>query len=145
MNDFTTMINKLKELFPLLFIIFYTDDNIIFGPEQHDGYIEYKRKLLRDNKKIENYATQMQWRISENIKRNFAIYYIGLDDSGKIIGLNFEEIVEYLNIFILSATSVNISIKNVQIICIKNIIIIKICIKKKNKNKNEGRLIDNLV
>ena len=49
--------------------------------ELDDGNIEYKRCLVNIlPNRIEEYITQMKWRISEG--NNEAIYYIGIEDDG---------------------------------------------------------------
>tara|TARA_B100001093_G_scaffold509349_1_gene573194 strand:- start:181 stop:519 length:339 start_codon:yes stop_codon:yes gene_type:complete len=51
------------------------------------GPIEYKRELKNmNNEKIKKYATQMKFRVIEG--NGIAYYLIGVEDNGKIIGVN---------------------------------------------------------
>ena len=95
--------------------IFYQDE---IEEEKDDGNIEYKRELLNlTEETINKRMTQMKYRIYEGSGE--ALYFIGVGDDGKLLGLNREEY--------------EISIKNLEIIA-NNIDcnIIKICESSKN-------------
>ncbi len=68
-------------------------------PERDDGNIEYKLKLLnKDEKRIEQIATQMRYRTNEG--GGESIYVLGVYDDGKIWGITeneFSESVHTLN------------------------------------------------
>lgn len=74
-----------------------------FPPEVEEGNIEYKRQLnnasIIRNRKL---ASQMLWRMDEGKRNNGipdAIYYIGIDDNGKISGLTTNELNNSLKNF----------------------------------------------
>ncbi|GFS92678.1 GTP-binding protein 2 [Nephila pilipes] len=65
-------------------------------PEAAEGNVEYKLKLINPSKsRFEHLVTQMKWRLREG--QGEAIYTIGVSDSGKLIGLNDDEMQESLN------------------------------------------------
>ena len=65
--------------------------------EQYYGNIEYKQELSNmDLNKIQKYATQMKYRLQEG--DGSAIYYIGVQDDGTIIGVPNQLIKSYKNI-----------------------------------------------
>jgi GTPase len=56
-------------------------------PEKYDGHIEYKSTLVNINNDIFNKrVTQMKYRIYEGCGE--ALYFIGVSDSGELLGLN---------------------------------------------------------
>lgn len=128
------LIDIIKSAYPKLYITEVINNDIKFKPEDDLGYIEYKRTLADcTTVKTQKYATQMRWRISENVKNQFAIYYIGVDDDGSIIGLNDNEALECVKRFISIAESIKAAISGMQIIRTNNLIIMKINVKiKKN-------------
>lgn len=90
--------------------------NFNLDREDDFGFIEYKRSIVNcSNEKIERYATQMRWRISENIN-NFAVYYIGVDDDGKIIGLSDSELFESIQVFFQISNTIEALIECITII-----------------------------
>lgn len=118
-----------------LYITYSIDNELILTHEKENGYIEYKRTLIGcNNIKIEKYATQMKWRISENIKNHYAIYYIGIDDNGEIIGL--KDIDENIRIFINITKLIKASICYIKKIEINEKIILKIMVKIKKALDN---------
>ena len=52
----------------------------------------------------------------ENIKHQYAIYYIGVDDDGSIIGLDTDGITNSITHFIEIAQSISASITGINII-----------------------------
>uniref|UniRef100_A0A6G6AC24 Putative GTP-binding protein n=1 Tax=Borely moumouvirus TaxID=2712067 RepID=A0A6G6AC24_9VIRU len=128
-------INTIKEKYPKLFIKEVFDKDFKLPPEKDTGNIEYKRTLLNcDEKKTEQYATQMKWRISE-VRKLKAIYYIGVDDNGTIYGLSESELIESLDKFIEIANKIGASFNGVDIIHVTDKMIIKAgVIKKKMEN-----------
>ncbi|XWV24485.1 putative GTP-binding protein [Tupanvirus deep ocean] len=132
MNVDSEMIKQIKKLNPKLFVTEIVDDNMTFTPEQDDGHIEYKRTLVDcSNKKAEKYATQMRWRITENVRNQCATYFIGVDDDGTIVGLTENEIIDCVKRFIEIAGTISASITGVQLIHIKDMSIIRIGVKIK--------------
>ena len=98
-------------------IDFFLQDEI--EREKDDGNIEYKRELLNlDEDTIHKRMTQMKYRIYEG--NGEALYFIGVGDDGKLLGLNKDEY--------------EISIQNLELIA-RNIdcLIIKICESSKNE------------
>lgn len=129
------MIRQINTSYPKLYITEKTVDSINLNPEQDDGHIEYKRTLIHCNgKKIDKYATQMRWRITENVKNQIAIYYIGVDDDGSIHGLTDDNICDCIDRFVIIANKIDASIVSVQIIHItetmQKILKIRVKIKK---------------
>nr|AEX62484.1 putative GTP-binding protein [Moumouvirus Monve] len=132
-------INTIKDKYPKLFIKEIFDENFKLPPEKDTGNIEYKRTLLNcDEKKTEQYATQMKWRISE-VRKLKAIYYIGVDDDGTIYGLSENELIESLDKFIEIANKIGASFNGINIIHVTNKIVIKAGVIKK---KMEDECID---
>lgn len=122
----------IKKKFPKLYVKEIVDNNLRFQPEQTYGSIEYKRTLVDCNiSKEQKYATQMRWRINENLKTNSATYYIGIDDNGTIMGLTDSEIITCINRFVSIASNINASITGIKIIQIKDLKIIKANVKIK--------------
>jgi GTPase len=126
------MIGSLKMQFPHLYIVEIVDNSIHFNPENDRGNIEYKRTLTvcNENKKIQ-YATQMYWRMSQSLKHT-AIYYIGVDDDGTIVGLTIQEMGLSIKNFIKIVEDIEASISGVHVIHCNDKYILKITVKKKN-------------
>lgn len=126
-------INHIKEKYPKLYITEKTVDRLEFSPEKNKGHIEYKRSLKDcSDIRIEKYATQMKWRISENVKRRIAVYFIGIDDDGTIVGLSDDRLNSSIISFVIIANTISASIIGIQIIHIEHLTIIKACVKIKN-------------
>ena len=63
------------------------------NPEENDGNVEYKRHLNDKNEnRIDNLATQMKFRVNEG--GGEALYYIGVEDDGKLSGITQDEFNE---------------------------------------------------
>ncbi|XP_034041446.1 GTP-binding protein 2-like [Thalassophryne amazonica] len=59
-------------------------------PEAEEGNIEYKLKLVNPTQyRFEHLATQMKWRLQEG--RGEAVYQIGVEDNGMLVGLSDED------------------------------------------------------
>ncbi|XP_053731003.1 GTP-binding protein 2 isoform X1 [Synchiropus splendidus] len=59
-------------------------------PEVEEGNIEYKLKLVDPTQyRFEHLATQMKWRLQEG--RGEAVYQIGVEDNGMVVGLAEED------------------------------------------------------
>ena len=128
---------QIKDKFPKLYVTEITNDALIFKPEQDNGFVEYKRTLTDCTElKATKYATQMQWRITENVKNQCATYYIGIDDDGTIVGLTEIEIMDCVERFVLIAESINASIIGIQIIHVKELLIVRIGVKIKKIKDN---------
>jgi GTPase len=99
-------------------IDFFLNDEI--EKERDDGNIEYKRELLNlDEEIINNRMTQMKYRIYEG--NGEALYFLGVGDDGKLLGLTKDEY--------------ELSIQNLELIA-KNIDCYVIKIYESSKNEN---------
>ena len=59
-------------------------------PEPSDGNVEYKLKLVNPNpSRFEHLVTQMKWRLREGLGE--AIYELGVEDKGMMVGLTEDE------------------------------------------------------
>ncbi|XP_051980929.1 GTP-binding protein 2-like [Xyrauchen texanus] len=59
-------------------------------PEVEEGNIEYKLKLVNPTQyRFEHLATQMKWRLQEG--RGEAVYQIGVEDNGLLVGLSEDD------------------------------------------------------
>lgn len=73
-----------------------------YPPENHYGNVEYKRSLVdKSDNRIACIATQMRMRLHEG--HGEAIYVIGVDDDGSIVGVNDEEFTESFNNLTIAA------------------------------------------
>lgn len=83
--------------------------------EKYFGNKEYKQELSNmDSNKIEKYATQMKFRLLEG--KGKAIYFIGVQDDGNIIGVPNGLLKKYLNIIKQICNKINSSIYKISYI-----------------------------
>ncbi|KAG7262211.1 hypothetical protein CRUP_012888 [Coryphaenoides rupestris] len=62
----------------------------LLPPEAEEGNIEYKLKLINPTQyRFEHLATQMKWRLQEG--RGEAVYQIGVEDNGMLVGLSEDD------------------------------------------------------
>lgn len=122
------MLAAIQKKFPHLYVVSSDPENL--SKESHFGHIEYKRTLLdiSDNR-IQTYATQMQWRVSESGKK--AIYYIGVDDDGTKIGVPESDVVDTIEKLSTIVSKINGSIFQIQLQSYQGLWIIKAGIKCK--------------
>ena len=126
------LFKQIKKINDKLFIMQMVNDSFCLPREDPDGFIEYKRTLVDcDDAKCEKYATQMQWRIMQNLKNNIAYYYIGVDDDGSIIGLTDDAILESVKTILKIVGIIEGSIQSVNIIYVGENRIMRIVVKKK--------------
>ncbi|XP_048842871.1 GTP-binding protein 2-like isoform X2 [Brienomyrus brachyistius] len=60
-------------------------------PEAEEGNVEYKLKLVNPTQyRFEHLVTQMKWRLQEG--RGEAVYQIGVEDNGMLVGLSDEDL-----------------------------------------------------
>ncbi|XP_063061374.1 GTP-binding protein 2-like [Engraulis encrasicolus] len=65
-------------------------------PEAEEGNIEYKLKLVNPTQyRFEHLATQLKWRLQEG--RGEALYQIGVEDNGLLVGLSQSEMTASLS------------------------------------------------
>ena len=84
-------------------------------PEIYYGNKEYKQELSNmDSNKIEKYATQMKFRLLEG--KGKAIYFIGVQDDGNIIGVPNGLLKKYLNIIKQICNKINSSVYKISYI-----------------------------
>lgn len=82
--------------------------------EVEKGNHEYKYKLTNmTDIQINHRISQMQWRLNEG--RNIAYYHIGVEDSGKNLGISAEEMGESLEnlCFIAKQTNSELTVKEI--------------------------------
>jgi len=80
--------------------------------ENYYGNVEYKQELLdMDKKKINKYATQLKFRLVEG--KGKAIYLLGVQDDGTIIGVPNNKIEEYSDIMEAMSKEVDSSITDI--------------------------------
>lgn len=77
-------------------------------PEKEDGNVEYKRILVgKSENRIHSLATQMRYRCDEGSGE--AIYVIGVEDCGSLVGVDDDEFTESFNNLSLAADKNNYS------------------------------------
>ncbi|KAK9541470.1 hypothetical protein VZT92_001511 [Zoarces viviparus] len=84
---------KNKKIAKARFIPDFKPSNTIpyLPPEAEEGNIEYKLKLVNPTQyRFEHLATQMKWRLQEG--RGEAVYQIGVEDNGMLVGLSEEDL-----------------------------------------------------
>lgn len=99
----------------------------LFYKESDNGNIEYKLHLLNlNNFKIEKYSTQLMYRILEG--SGIAIYIIGINNDGKLYGIQNNQINYTIRILNKICMNVNCKIDIILQCKYKNIyfLIIKI-------------------
>lgn len=78
-------------------------------PECADGNIEYKLKLVNPSpSRLEHLVTQMKWRLREG--NGEAIYELGVEDKGLLVGLTEREATDSLNTLFLMAEKLGASL-----------------------------------
>ena len=87
--------------------------------EQYYGNVEYKLKFEYMNDfKIKKYATQMKFRVIEG--NGEAVYLIGVQDNGQIIGLPKSEVEYSIDILKKMAKEIDSCIKQIIKINVEN-------------------------
>jgi GTPase SAR1 family protein len=85
-------------------------------PEVEYGNKEYKLKIInKENDRLEKLASQLKWRLNEG--NGEALYYIGVNDDGSVVGLggnelketimNIKKMCEKINSKIISTEKIN--------------------------------------
>lgn len=78
-------------------------------PEPPRGHIEYKLKLISPSpSRLEHLTTQMKWRLREG--RGQAIYELGVQDKGRMVGLTEDEASASLQTIYLMSEKIGASI-----------------------------------
>ncbi len=74
--------------------------HIILPPEDDNGNIEYKWKLVNiNNYKRNRLTSQMRWRVRESSDNNSALYILGVHDNGQLTGLSRNDLITtYINL-----------------------------------------------
>jgi elongation factor 1-alpha len=87
--------------------------------EQYYGNVEYKIKFeSMDDCKIKKYATQMKFRLIEG--NGEAIYLIGVQDNGQIVGLPTSELEMSTNIIHKIVNEIDSEVKQIIKINVEN-------------------------
>ena len=101
--------------------------------EKDDGNIEYKRELLNlDENTINRRTTQMKYRIYEGFGE--ALYFIGVTDDGKLLGLNEDEYNQSVLNLELIANNIECTVLKISETNKKNQFIGKFLIRENDKN-----------
>lgn len=88
---------------------------MILQPEQPEGNIEYKWKLVGlDEKSLENKMTQLCYRLDEGFGE--AIYFLGVRDNGTCEGLLEKEFQQTLETLGIMCERLNLCIQEVQVV-----------------------------
>ena len=90
---------------------------IIFQKEEYYGNIEYKRYFYLNNHnpyRFQKYTTQLNYRLHEGNGK--AIYIIGIDDNGTILGLSDIQIKENVTFFLKMCHELKVNL-NLQMNC----------------------------
>ena len=87
--------------------------------EQYYGNVEYKLRFeSMDEDKIKKYATQMKFRLIEG--KGEAIYLIGVEDNGQIIGLPHSDIDSSIDIIHKITKEIDSEVKQIIKINVEN-------------------------
>jgi len=118
--------------------------SIYLDPESEDGNIEYKRCLINiDKERLEEYATQMTWRVGEG--NGEAIYYLGIEDNGSFYNWSDSEKNQSLKTFKNVTIKANLKIARLEKIYYtlndKQNYYLKIVIRDKQKVLPEKRVL----
>ncbi len=116
-----TFVRFLKMYKLIIIYRYYINNNIMSKliAEQYYGNTEYKLKFAEMTKnKIEKYATQLKFRLIEG--KGIAYYYIGVSDSGYIIGIPDKSIDEHINIMKKIASTIDSRVEKIDILTVKN-------------------------
>jgi GTPase len=103
------------------------DEDFFMERENDEGHIEYKKTLMRASEsKLRQYASQMMWRVGQNLDDNIAIYYIGVEDDGKIGFLTQDQVVDNLdcltklcNFALTSIVKIEVFTTKTRYLCLK--------------------------
>jgi GTPase len=108
--------------------------------ELDDGNTEYKRCLVNiDDKRMEEYITQMIWRVGEG--NGEAIYYLGIEDDGSFYSWTVDEKDESLKTIKKIASKANLKIVKAEKIKYTTNEYFKIIIREKEKLLIEKRIL----
>jgi GTPase len=111
-----------------------------FCKENEYNSIEYKRHISFLTKdKLERYATQMNYRLF-NGKGN-AIYLIGIDDNGEIVGLSYKKLLESIRNLISICKIIDATYKKIIIISNHNNFFSIVKIHSQKKEYTEPKYI----
>lgn len=100
-----------------------------WSPEVEHGNIEYKRQLINvPQVRIEKLTSQMKWRLNEG--RGEAIYVIGIEDDGFLIGIPQKELIATQNILQKIAKTLSCKVTVISDISGQHGIVRKLLIRK---------------
>jgi GTPase len=86
--------------------------NIFLEPEIEEGNIEYKRILKNDKNRIEEYTSQLKWRVKEG--QGEAIYYLGIEDDGSFYNWNDKEKNQTIQVIKKMVNNANLRIAKIE-------------------------------
>jgi len=86
--------------------------NIFLEPEIEEGNIEYKRFLKNDKNRIEEYTSQLKWRVKEG--QGEAIYYLGIEDDGSFYNWNDKEKNQTIQVIKKMVNNANLRIAKIE-------------------------------
>jgi len=94
-------------------------NNNYIEKERYYGNMEYKLKFIHMSEcKIKKYATQMKFRLIEG--NGEAVYLIGVQDNGQIVGLDDDTIIESKKYLFQIAKEINSIISNFVTLRVEN-------------------------
>lgn len=117
--------------------------------EDDEGNIEYKWKLcsFNNNKRREKLISQMNYRLNQG--DGIAIYNIGYHDNGDPIGIEYDRMLNNLDIIHKLAELVSAEIKSMKIfrsnMCFKPTYCANVYIMRDNKDRDSFITIDDLL
>tara|TARA_Y100000589_G_scaffold324000_2_gene359434 strand:+ start:2476 stop:2862 length:387 start_codon:yes stop_codon:yes gene_type:complete len=112
----------------------FKEKSIMLIQENEEDNYEYKRNITNlNNRKVENYATQMNYRLMNGKGKMF--YIVGIDDNGEIYGLYILDIVNSIKYLHKVSKRIGAQIENIN--CIYVNIMKKYILLVEIKSNNE--------
>ncbi len=112
----------------------FKEKSIMLIQENEEDNYEYKRNITNlNNRKVENYATQMNYRLMNGKGKMF--YIVGIDDNGEIYGLYISDIVNSIKYLHKVSKRIGAQIENIN--CIYVNIMKKYILLVEIKSNNE--------
>lgn len=104
-------------------------------PEQEDGNVEYKLKLLNSSmERIDSLASQMRYRCEEG--NGECIYNIGVEDNGDMTGITLEEYTQTINVLTSAAKKNQYTISLLKKTVVSgDLAVYEVLVRESNQNK----------
>lgn len=117
--------------------------NIFLEPEIEEGNIEYKRFLKNDINRMEEYISQLKWRVKEG--QGEANYYLGIENDGSFYNWNDKERNQTIQVMKKIVNNANLRIAKIEKIFYniesnKNFYF-KVVIREKERTYPEKRIL----